>query len=249
MPYYPNNTVAHYVTKLSERLHLDSEYEVGLAEIIFPHSWFNVDNQDKQYWFALSRSGSIFTKVYVKSGYYFNESEFVNALTNEAVEAFNDIPGFSIVFAYDEKIAKVTIAIVWKDTQFAVALSTAFKRFLGFDGDWSILSDKFRKADRVFDLNGGLSLLYVYCDIAGYTIVGDTKAPLLRVCNVKGRHGNIVRITYEQPHYVPLARHDFDTIEININNELGRPMPFEFGKSVVTLHFRRRHEKTLLLRR
>ena len=89
--------------------------------------------------------------------------------------------------------------------------------------------------------------MYVYCDIAAHTAVGDTKAPLLRVCNVTGKHGDIVRITYSHPHYVPLARRDFDTIEININNELGHSIPFEFGKSVVTLHFRRRHEKALLL--
>ena len=195
----------------------------------------------------MSQAESRFNKFYVKSGYYFCESEFGNALTNEAAEAFLDGPGISVVFVYDEKTAKVTIAATWKDTPFAVALSPAFKRFLGFDGDWITLRDKFRNADKVFYLNGGLSLLCVYCDIAGYTIVGDTKAPLLRACNVKGGHGNIVRITYKQPHYVPLARHDFYTIKVNTNYELGRPMPFEFGKSVVTLHFKCKHEKALLL--
>ena len=247
MKYYPDNTVAHYVTKLSERIHLDGEYEIGLAEIIIPYSWFNVDNQDKKYWFALSQAGVVFNKFYVKSGYYFNENEFINALTDQVGEAFVDVPGFSVAFAYDDKIGKVLASVVWKDTLFSVALSPALKRFLGFEGDWVTVPENFYKADRVFNLNDGLSLIYVYCDIAGYTIVGDTKAPLLRVCNVKGKYGDIVRITYERPHYVPLARRDFDTIEVNINNELGQPMPFEFGKSVVTLALRRRHEKTLLL--
>jgi hypothetical protein len=48
------------------------------------------------------------------------------------------------------------------------------------------------------------------------------------------------RITFNRPFYVPVARREFDTTVINIRDELGRLMPFEFGKSVATLHFRRR---------
>jgi hypothetical protein len=81
--------------------------------------------------------------------------------------------------------------------------------------------------------------MYIYCDVASHEIVGDTKTPLLRVCNVSGKHGDIVRHTYDRPHYVPVERREFDSVEIAINNELGKPMPFRFGKSVVTLHFRR----------
>lgn len=247
MNYYPNNTVAHYVTKLSERIHLDGEYEVGLVEIIYPHSWFNVDNRDKKYWFAFSQLGTIYEKFYVNSGYYANEEHFVKSLNGEMEKAFQNEVDFSVQFVYDEKTAKIILRVYSKLGIDGIAISPEFKRFLGFDGDWATTRETNRIADRAFELNSGLTLMYVYCDIAAYTIVGDTKAPLLRVCNVSGKHGDIVRITYDHPHYIPLARRDFDTIEININTELGRPVPFEFGKSVVTLHFRRKHEKTLLL--
>ncbi|HSN23965.1 MAG TPA: hypothetical protein VLS45_07330 [Methylomicrobium sp.] len=249
MRYYPGNTVAHYVTKLSERILLDGEYEVGLAEIIYPHSWFNVDNRDKKYWFAFTLVGTMFVKNYLPSGYYNSAEDFVRELTEQAQEAFSNQVDFSVQFVYDNKTNKIRIQVTSRHNVDGVTLSPELKRFLGFDGDWSVTKEPNRIADRVFELNGGVSLIYVYCDIAGYTIVGDTKAPLLRVCNVKGKHGDIVRITYDQPHYVPLSRRDFDTVEIHINNELGQPMPFEFGKSVVTLHFQRRHEKALLLRR
>jgi hypothetical protein len=96
-------------------------------------------------------------------------------------------------------------------------------------------------ANNVYELNRGLNLLYVYCDIASYAAVGDTKAPLLCVCSVSGKYGKMVRTIYMHPHYVPVGRKEFDTIEININTELGTPMPFLNGKTVVTLHFRRRH--------
>jgi len=42
-------------------------------------------------------------------------------------------------------------------------------------------------------------------------------------------------ITFTNPQYIPVARRDFQTIEININNELGQPVPFKFGMSVITL--------------
>jgi hypothetical protein len=74
---------------------------------------------------------------------------------------------------------------------------------------------------QAFDVNRGLNLLYVYCDVATHTIVGDTKTPLLRACNVTGKHGEFVRHTYVQPHYVPVGRREFNSVEIAINNELG----------------------------
>ncbi len=81
--------------------------------------------------------------------------------------------------------------------------------------------------------------MYLYCDIATFTSVGDIKAPLLAIVPTTGRFGQTVREVYTDPHYVPVQRKDFDTIEIAINNEEGKPMPFEFGKSVVKLHFKR----------
>jgi hypothetical protein len=79
--------------------------------------------------------------------------------------------------------------------------------------------------------------MYAYCDVACHAVVGDTNTPLLRVCDVTGKHGDVTRYTYDQPHYEPVGRREFDTIEITTNNELGEPIPFEFGKSMVILHF------------
>jgi len=75
-----------------------------------------------------------------------------------------------------------------------------------------------------------------------YSLVGDTKVPLLRVVDTQGTYGQMVSATFTHPHYVPVARSDLETIEINISNELGKPVPFEFGKLVVTLHFRRKNK-------
>jgi hypothetical protein len=90
-----------------------------------------------------------------------------------------------------------------------------------------------------FDVNRQMNLMYMYCDVARDSAIGNARAPLLRVCNIWGLNGRTVHVVYDRPHYVPVGRREFNTIEVSINNETGKPMPFEFGKSVVTLRFRR----------
>jgi hypothetical protein len=111
-------------------------------------------------------------------------------------------------------------------------MSEDLQRYMVFDLN-TVLLDPVSfgtMAKQAFDVNRGLNLLYVYCDVAMHTIVGDTKTPLLRACNVAGKHGEFVRHTYVQPHYVPVGRREFDSIEIALNNEISKPMPFEVRK-------------------
>ncbi len=79
--------------------------------------------------------------------------------------------------------------------------------------------------------------MYVYCDVLENVPVGDTKAPLLRVMPVTGKNGDVSSICFDKPMYVPLQKKCFDTVEIDIRNEVGDPVPLEFGKSIITLHF------------
>jgi hypothetical protein len=40
MNYFPNNTLTHYTTKLPKLMDMDGTWEIGLAEIQYPHSWY-----------------------------------------------------------------------------------------------------------------------------------------------------------------------------------------------------------------
>ena len=42
MQYFPDNKKSNFVTKLSRTLQLDGEWEVGLAEVDYPHTWYNI---------------------------------------------------------------------------------------------------------------------------------------------------------------------------------------------------------------
>ena len=94
------------------------------------------------------------------------------------------------------------------------------------------------KALNACDINTGFSSMYVYCNVLEHIPVGHTKAPLLRIVQLSGKSGDIVHAIYEKPLYVPLQQKNFDSMEIDIRCDIGKPIPFEHGKVIVTLHFR-----------
>jgi hypothetical protein len=68
--YYPTNTVARFVTKLSETIRLQGQYEKALVEIIYPHTWYNVSDENKDnYWIAAANKDAI-QKVNLSPGYF-----------------------------------------------------------------------------------------------------------------------------------------------------------------------------------
>ena len=97
------------------------------------------------------------------------------------------------------------------------------------------------------NINAGYNHLYIYSDVAEHNIVGDTLAPLFRVLpfepgetvenNNESQHINH-EITI--PHYIPVSKSDFDIISIQITGDLGIPVHFITGKTIVKLHFRHR---------
>ena len=96
------------------------------------------------------------------------------------------------------------------------------------------------------DPNRGLYSLYVYCDAAEAIPVSDIKDPLLRVVDSAGNFGDTINRLYMTPQYVPVSKKEFNTVEIYIRDDTGRPVPFEFGKVITTLHFRRSGNKYFL---
>jgi hypothetical protein len=101
------------------------------------------------------------------------------------------------------------------------------------------------------ELNVGLNLMFVYSDVVEYNVVGHTAAPLLRVIPFKvdtaaGAYeegGNTFHVHREfvHPHYLPVSKSYFDSVNISIKGDLGQDVPFiDKGKVTVKLHFRKK---------
>ena len=87
------------------------------------------------------------------------------------------------------------------------------------------------------DILGGIYNLFIYCDIVQPNLVGSTKVPLLRIVPVE--QGEIITKSYNHIFYHPLSREIIQSIEVNIKTDTNKTLPFNTGKSIVTLHFRR----------
>ena len=250
MDVFANNTTAKFVTKLPDVLELDGEWEVALSEIHYPHAWYNIprnackfivfhkvwfdreqiQNQPFEWW---PEGGSHLT---LSEGYYASPQEIVDEMKKLIAEYYAPNVRFGY-FKYARQREKCVFDL---EPETILVLNEPLAMMLGFDVRTMIGPDRF-ESSTIPDMDAALSSssLYVYCDIIEHNVVGDSKVPLLRLVNVKGKHGERVHQKFTMPIYIPLQKHHFDTVEINIMIDTGGPVPFVRGKSVVILHFRR----------
>ena len=228
MQYYPNNKTSSYITKIPTRLELNGEWEVGLAEIKYPHTWYNV--REGKNFLEVFRSHNWFAKIKIKAGYYKSIKEVVKKIMSNGLKEITDVK-----LVYDDTSKRITIKC---KNNVTVILKDDIARIFGFVTGTDIQA----AVNRGFTLalpETGNQNLYVYTDIIRGQYYGDVVVPILQTVTVKGEHGTSISKHFERPHYIPLNKTNFDTIDINIRDEVGDLVAFEHGKVNITLHFRR----------
>ena len=246
MHYYPNNTVTRYTTRLENAISLSGEWEVGLVEIQYQHTWFNLERGEGRvtYSQAVEVRGKLThlqNSLRLTPGYYDSTTDLIQMI-NDHIKDTADKFELSMFtkFKYNP-ITKRLNADIHKGT--SIHFSPALCAMLGLGARQSPIINtddaplQWRAANAC-DINRGFSSIYVYCNVLEHIPVGDTKAPLLRIVHLSGKSGDNVHVIYEKPLYVPLQQKSFDSIEIDIRSDTGNPIPFEYGKVIVTLHFR-----------
>ena len=229
---HPNNTLAQYITNLPRRIRLSGAWECGLTEIHYPHDWYNVRNAR----LMVEHAGNMETDAYFADGYYGSAKMLVRAL-NDGVK------GRSVKFSYDPVIQKVCVHMKGDTTFMLYGDLPDILRFGTGDGVVirTTLTDRktLTQSNSIVDFRRGFESLYVYSSIVEPRIVGDKIAPLLRIVPITGRHGEMVTARFDHVQYIPVLSREFGSIETEIRDDTGRPVPFERGKVTVTLHFRR----------
>src|SRR6266568_1338794 len=263
--YYHENTLTRFTTKLLGSVSLRGEWEVGLSEIIFPHTWLTLDKGDA--WFTVScayncvnsntevlaaqpNNGCTITAVDVRipHGYY----ESVHDLVREMNKSLSKLLPYSSIpvpgkdenqmprLKYNETSKRVHFVMFRGQS---LAFSPALATILGVAAKQNPSKPRDEDsfgwfASNVSDITRGINYIMLYCDLLEHVPVGDTKAPLLRIVDATGSNGEIIHRSFDEARYVPLQRRHFDSVEIDIRDDLGNPIAFENGKLVVTLHFR-----------
>ena len=106
------NILTQYVTKLPDRFDLFGEWEVGLSEIQYPISWYNVNKEDVQlemYYVDSSSSSSAAAVHDVSPPPGLNDSSDALVKQINATIASKESKKNLIRFSYNEILKKITI--------------------------------------------------------------------------------------------------------------------------------------------
>jgi hypothetical protein len=251
--HHPHNTVAQFTTALSQNVELEGDWEVGLAEICLPASWYNITSDMTLF----AASGCNFN---IPVGFYPSVKAVLQKIIEvmigndwqekakiEVVRVISDdasvyhLTEDQLGFLFNPITDEVGVVVPRKSFFY---MNKALAKALGFDRN--LLENKNSasphfvfKGHRPAYLEQSLLLAYIYCDIIEPTFVGDTKVQLLRTVNVDSANRHIVNHIFPNPIYIPLQKKHFNSIEVNIMTSTGDPVPFASGHSVITLHFRR----------
>ena len=256
MSYFPDNTTSCFTTHLPREIKLHSEWLVDLVEIHVPCSVVHFQEADAFYTFVSYEGSDRVEKKHcnILVGIYDSLAELADAINSsnetyrhQMLETVKTRRGYyAIRRKCDCPQAHVTY------------LNEKIRRIFGFDDTrekqkipFMTLNDNVNDDDagqrdivaaRLASLSQAIpDQLYVYTDICEPYTVGDTQAALLRIVSMdtfKFRYGCNAVQRFAPAHYISLLYHNFNNVVIDIRDQHGHHIPFEYGTLTVTLHFR-----------
>ena len=130
MKMYPDNTLAHYITDLPRCIDLTGEWECGLAEIQYPHTWYNIGMYDT--WFFLNETIAmgLTPSAKISAGYYKSPMTLMNHVNKGLNTMVTDKVRAKL--SYSAITKKMTLHMT-PGTEFTVPHRSALGRMLGFE--------------------------------------------------------------------------------------------------------------------
>lgn len=236
--YFPDNKTTHFTTKLPRAIKLEGEWSVGIVEFQYPCTMFTVQEHNNIMYIKKTmvvppdtEPSLVNYKNHIPASSYEDIGEVLTALNSRET--------FKLRYDNISKFVSLTGDI---ENLISLKFSSKLSLQLGFDPNTDLATRTIGK----FPANVYLGLpsqLFIYCDIIEPQMVGDVMCPLIRIVSldpVKYVYGSNKMHVFSPPHYIPVMRREFDTIEIDIRSNTGEKIPFQFGTSCVKLHFVRR---------
>lgn len=269
MEYYPDNTASNYFTKLPQDINLTGDYEVGLSEIQFSNTYFNISKNDCYFnyvapeeeeadkdapegwranaWRAYARAlagmqvahDAVSGLLVVPEGLYESNEYFVYTLNELVRKKVGNQDDGKAKIMFYYNKASKKASLTVYEHGGTLHVSSSLQRILSLSSN-TVVGPGHYEGNFIMDLNENFKSVYVYCDLVSARQVGDTMAPLLRIVPMKDKKREVVHHIFEKPHYIPLSRLQFNAIEILLTTDMGKTIAFSSGSTIVTLHFRRK---------
>jgi len=258
MNFFPENTLANFTQKLNTPRQLVGEYEVGLCEVQFPHSWHNVRKSYNHFHMRLRMEnnsddtrGKVISDVkYVEPGRYKSVEDVFEAIKKAVTDEDGIVWLHDIEMRYDSVKHRTTFNTMGKKkdengntipSRRSMKLGPDLAAILGFSSGGIIKADRIITSPFASLPIGGFFNIFIYCDVIAPIAIGDVDAPCLRVLPAQSKADNvIIAKSFSTVYYYPVAKKVINTINIKIADSSGILIGFDYGKVVAQLHFRRR---------
>ena len=232
---FPENTRSNFKVQLSEHVNLEGEWEVSLKQLIYPRSFFNV-NQGRNK-FSVSLSGET-KSLSVVPGYY-KTNDLLEVMKGEIQKAMPEaLEHLNLTYHPQSQTVSVLVS---GDVSVGAGLSftepSQIATLLGFPANKTFVCKDLERFGMT-TYGNTINEFFVYSDIASNQIISSTKAPWLRTVRVSGNQGETVDAFFVDSYYVPLSKTHFDTIEILLADDHGQMINFQTGKVTAVMHFR-----------
>lgn len=243
MDVYPANTTTRFTTYLPHEIVLTGTWSVALTEIQIPLTLQHVTPR------SVDRIISFLPKSlddvqdmsisHIPSGVYNNIDHLLDQI-NKLNDVMCEHLDFSVGSGNCVKISKRCDC----ENDHFIALPKKLKKMLGFDaGDEPIRVKDIAFARYPANIRNGLpSYIMVYSNVLEPHVTGDVQTPLLRALTLnleRFSYGGFQVKNFSPPMYLPVLLSSFRSIEVDIRDQFGEPIPFDYGTLTVTLHFKR----------
>jgi hypothetical protein len=226
----PENTASRFTIRLPRKLEFNSQWLVGLSVIQYPRTWPTFENQWLWIRDAIAKRNARFN---IPSRTIDTPQELVDLLNASITD-----PVWRRQVAFQFDVAKGRFVLTFGGGVDLVAFSDELAYTMGFKPTKLTVSPALAEYEP--DLSGGLNLIYVYAPgLIEPVIVGDESGPLLRVVNVKGFRNRLIEQIYDSVEYHRLLTKEISEISIELLTHTGKPVPFQYGSSFLTLSFRK----------
>lgn len=232
MKYHPENKTSSFTVQLSKYVALDGDWSVGLVDIHYPYTFFNITTENNKIT-AMFLTYSI--NVFIPPGWYSDIKTVINEINKLLLSYTNNINYLTL----DQKTMRIKVgqSTILKKISFHKRLALQ----LGFEPSQEIVDGTI--SPHVVNINLGIPESFlIYCDIVDVQYFGDTMTKVLRVVNTLDKNlmfGETCYKEFNSPHYINLNEKKIEKIKIDIRDVTGSYLPFKFGVLTVKLHFKK----------
>ena len=244
--FFPENTLSSFTNFLPEQVKLEGQWEVAISQISYPSMYqnkpegkFKLNGGEIQVDKKLSKSTSTYS---IEPGLYTSFTDIVEA-KNRLIQERNIHNETCITVKVSCRTQKIVIMLANDSSGLAFCstdLGHIFVKNVGNEFGVMLIGKGPHEPKSAFDVVRIQSLM-IYSDIVEYSIVGDTKAPLLRyflfISKLKG--GNIITTgqymnyqTFSYLQFRPLLKNSFHSIHIDLRDHLVKKYPLYLSVSL-----------------